>query len=333
MTRREWNAKLKPYSTASTHKAVFQIVNTVLPYIALLVLSQWLYNTGEHPVLTTMSIIASSLFMVRTFILFHDCTHGSFFDTKRKNVIFGHLFGILTFTPFRTWQKEHNLHHGAVGNLDRRGVGDIWTMTLEEYQSESKAKRGLYRLFRNPLFLFGVAPFFLFLILQRFPTRPADRKEHASYAMTNLGIALFAFLMSLSFGFFTYVTVQLITLFLAGSLGVWLFYVQHQFEEVYWEHGEQWDSVEAALKGSTFYKLPLPLEWISGYIGYHHIHHLHSGIPNYHLKACYNAFAELKDVKTVTVGESFILANLQIYDQARGRLISFKEVRGLLQVS
>ena len=326
MERREWNKKLKPFATPNHKKAAFQIVNTVLVYIALLTLTMFLYQTEVSGVYILPLIILSGLFMIRVFILFHDCTHQSFTASRKWNEVLGYFFGILTFTSYPAWQKDHNIHHGAVGNLDRRGAGDIWTLTVDEYKAKPKLMQKWYRLFRNPFFLFGIAPIFLFTILQRFPTKHASRKEHIGYAITNVGILLQASLLTILFGLEAYLVVQLSVMFIAGSIGVWMFYVQHQFEEVYWEESNEWNSVEAALKGSTFYRLPSILEWFSGYIGYHHIHHLNSRIPNYYLKECYYSIDELQHVKIVHLKESLRLAFLQIYDQKRRRLISFHEL-------
>lgn len=327
MSRKEWNASLKTYAMPSYKKAINQIVNTVVPYFIMLALTLVSFNQGLPIIVTGFSAIVAGLLMVRVFIMFHDCTHGSFTENKKLNSILGFVFGVMTFTPFESWKKEHGIHHGAVGNLDKRGTGDIWTLTIEEYSSKKWYVKGLYRLFRNPLFLFGVAPFFLFLVLNRIPSKSSTKKEVSSYMLTNLGIVVVGAVFSLIFGFKAYAIMQFVILFTASSAGVWLFYVQHQFEEVYWEDGDDWNSVDAALQGSTFYKLPVVFEWFSGYIGYHHIHHLNSKIPNYNLKQCYMDHHELKKVKTVNFRESIHLAFLQIYDKKNKRLVSFRRLQ------
>lgn len=326
MSRKEWNASLKTYAIPSYKKAINQILNTVVPYFVLLVLTLYSFKQGLPYIVTGFLSLAAAFLMVRIFIMFHDCTHGSFTKSKKLNSILGYVFGVISFTPFESWKKEHGIHHGAVGNLDKRGTGDIWTLTIEEYNSKKWYVKGLYRLFRNPLFLFGIAPFFLFLVLNRIPLKASTKKEVISYMTTNLGIVIIGTVFSLLFGFKTYGIMQFIILFIASSIGVWLFYVQHQFEEVYWEDGENWNSIDAALQGSTFYKLPILFEWLSGYIGYHHIHHLNSKIPNYNLKQCYMERYELKKVKTINVRESIPLAFLQIYDKKNKRLVSFKRL-------
>ncbi len=326
MSRAQWNKRLKIYATPHTGRAVLQLMNTFLPYLILLTGAAYLGQRGSAWYLQVPVLTLAGLFMVRSFILFHDCTHDSFLPSKKGNRVIGHLLGVFTFTPYEPWKKDHGIHHGAVGNLDHRGVGDIWTLTVEEYKGKSLFVRGLYRLFRNPFFLFGIAPFFLFMIIQRVPRRGSKQKERRSYHITNAGIGLVFLVYASLFGLLNFFLVQSIIMIIAGGVGIWLFYVQHQFEEVYWENEEGYDSVAAALKGSTFYQLPLWLEWISGYIGYHHIHHLNARIPNYHLKACYQAFEELKHVKTITLTKSLKLAFLQLYDTKAKRLISFREL-------
>jgi omega-6 fatty acid desaturase (delta-12 desaturase) len=327
MDKKAWNKLLKPFATPNHKKVFIQIINTVVVYISLLTLTMYLYQAEVSVFFIVPLIVLSGLFMIRVFILFHDCTHQSFTASSKWNERLGYFFGILTFTPYAAWQRDHNIHHGSVGNLDRRGAGDVWTLTVEEYEAKPTLMKGWYRLFRNPLFLFGVAPIFLFTILQRFPTKQTSKKVYLGYIITNIGILLQAVLLSFMFGIEAYLVIQLSVMFVGGSIGVWMFYVQHQFEEVYWEEASGWNSVDAALKGSTFYQLPAVLEWFSGNIGYHHIHHLNSRIPNYHLKACYKSISELQEVKTVRFKDSLHLALLQIYDQKRKRLISFHELK------
>jgi len=328
MKTMDWNKDIKVFAKPDNFKATRQILNTAVPYIGLLFATFYSFNQG-YILLTSLLSLISAFFMVRVFILFHDCTHGSFTDSKKANDLLGHIFGVLSFTPYASWKKEHTIHHGAVGNLDRRGVGDIWTMTIDEYTTKSTFVRFIYRLFRNPFFLFGIAPFFKFLVLNRIAKRSAPKAERLSNLYTNLGILAISIIFSLVFSFRTYAIMQFIVVYMASSIGLWMFYVQHQFEEVYWEEAKDWNSKDAALKGSTFYKLPLLFEWLSGYIGYHHIHHLNSKIPNYNLKACYKSHIELKEVRTVKFIESIHLAFLQIYDEKNKKLISFKTFKKL----
>lgn len=329
MSQKEWNRALKSYAEPDHKKAKVQILNTVLPYLIITGLIFYFGSKGVgFLVLGPMAVVAAG-FMVRIFILFHDCTHQSFVKTSKGNDLIGKILGILVYTAYEPWKKEHSIHHGAVGNLDRRGVGDIWTLTTDEYKASPVYRRFLYRLFRHPAFLFTVAPVFLFTILQRIPKKTATSREVKNIWMTNLVLLVLGIGLSLLFGWKTVVLYQLLTIAVASSAGVWLFYVQHQFEEVYWEKGEDWDVAEAALKGSTFYKLPLVFEWISGYIGYHHIHHLNARIPNYNLKPCYKEIHELQQIKTVTLLESFKLAALEFYDEKAKRLITYRQYRKL----
>jgi len=329
MNRKEWQGKLKPFAQADHKKVASQMMNTLLPYILMLGGIFYLSSIGVGFLwLLLPSIIAGGL-MVRLFIFFHDCTHGSFTSSKKWNERLGNLFAFFVFTPFIQWKVEHSIHHSSVGNLDERGIGDIWTMTITEFEASSKAKQFWYRLFRHPAFLFTIAPVFKFIVLQRFPKTHTGRKEKLNYWKLNIALAIYASLMIMLFGWQTFVLYQTLIVAIASSAGLWLFYVQHQFEEVYWEDEGEWDLIEAALKGSTYYQLPNILEWFTGYIGYHHIHHLSARIPNYHLKACYQAIPELQKGITVSLKESLHLAFLTLYDKGSQRLISYREYKRL----
>lgn len=328
MITKEWRKLLKPYAQASRKRAWFQILNTVVPYLALLgVMGIGLYFKVPY-ILIALLAIPTGAFMVRVFILFHDCTHLSFFKSKRGNHIAGHIFSVLTFTPYSIWQSEHNKHHGTVGNLDERGIGDVWTMTVDEYLESSKLKKFGYKLYRHPIFLFFVAPFFLFAVLNRLPSKRFTTKAHyRSHLITNMGILATILVVSLTLGIKYYLLIQLPVLFFASVMGVWLFFVQHQFEEVYWQRHGEWDFVKAAVEGSSFYKLPVVLDWITGHIGYHNIHHLNPRIPNYNLKKCYREIHEFKNSKTITFFKSFKMALLNLYDEKTGKLIKIRDLR------
>jgi omega-6 fatty acid desaturase (delta-12 desaturase) len=329
MSRKEWNVYLKEYAKANHKKVGIQIANTVVPYVALLLSILYMGSKGvSFFILFPLSVVAAGL-MVRIFIFFHDCTHQSYVATGKGNDILGNIFGMMVFTPYEAWKKEHSIHHGAVGNLDQRGVGDIWTLTIDEYEASSKLRRFTYRLFRHPAFLFTIAPVFLFIVLQRFPKKTANKKERKNYLIVNSILLIYSVVLSLAFGWQVYVAYQVLIIAMASTAGVWLFYVQHQFEDVYWESSEEWDLVEAALRGSTFYKLPIVFEWVSGYIGYHHIHHLNARIPNYNLKACYKSSTRLQDTKTVLFFESFKLGMLQFYDNHNKKLITYKQLKNM----
>ena len=234
---------------------------------------------------------------------------------------------MLTFTLYYHWRWEHALHHSTSGDLDRRGTGDVWTLTVQEYLESSRWQRFAYRLARNPIVLFVIAPLFLFLIWQRIPKAKASLRERLSVYWTNLAILGMAAGLSWIFGFKAYLLIQLTVMAVAGSAGVWLFYVQHQFEGVYWERGEDWDYATAALKGSSFYKLPKILQWFSGNIGFHHIHHLSPRIPNYHLEKCHKAEPLFQTVKPITLFASFKSFTFRLWDEQRHKLVGYAHLR------
>jgi omega-6 fatty acid desaturase (delta-12 desaturase) len=268
-------------------------------------------------------------FLVRVFIIFHDCGHGSFFKSRKANNVLGIITGMLTFTPYHHWRREHATHHATSGDLDRRGTGDLWTMTVQEYLESSRSKRFAYRLARNPLVLFVVAPLFLLLVKHRFPKADAGRQERRGVYGTNLALLGLALALIAAFGLKSYLIIQLTVLLVAGSAGFWLFYVQHQFEGGYWEHGKEWDYTAAALKGSSFYKLPRVLQWFSGNIGYHHLHHLSSRIPNYHLEKCHEADPLFQSVPPVTLFASLKSLTFRLWDEQRRRLVGYDHLRTL----
>ena len=304
---------------------MWQVLNTLVPYALLWCLMYW--SLGVSYWLTAGLALLASGFLVRVFILFHDCGHGSFFKSARNNDILGFITGILCFTPFYHWRWEHAVHHASAGDLDRRGTGDVWTLTVEEYLKASRWKRVSYRLARNPFVLFVLGPLTLFLVLQRIPSRKAARRERNSVHLTNLALLAMTLGLGLLFGFKTYLLLQGGVLLAAGVAGVWLFYVQHQFEGVYWERNEDWDYATAALQGSSFYKLPRILQWFSGNIGFHHIHHLSPRIPNYHLERCHRAEPLFQTVRPVTLLSSLKALSFRLWDEQRRCLVSFRALK------
>lgn len=315
------------FARSDSRKAITQICNTIIPYLALWAAMAFTVVQGLSYWITLVLAIPAGGLLVRIFILFHDCCHNAFFPSRRVNRIVGYCTGILTFTPFEDWRRTHSIHHSAAGNLDRRGTGDIWTLTVDEYRAASPAKRLGYRLFRNPVVLFGIIPICLFLVGQRFPSQGAGPRERRSVLLTNLAIGAIIIGLSLGLGFTTYLLVQLPILLIAAGAGMWLFYVQHQFEGVYWAHQEQWDPVRASLEGSSYYKLPKILQWTVGNIGFHHIHHLRANIPNYHLQSCFNAIPELRAIPTLTLRNSLKSLWLDLLDEQRNTLVSFRSIR------
>lgn len=320
-----WKKIVAQYQVPSTWRALWQLANTFIPYAALWVLMYWSLKVSWF--LTVPLAIIAGGFLVRIFIIFHDCTHSSFLKSQAANNVLGFLCGVLTFTPYFHWRWQHSAHHASAGDLDRRGMGDIWTMTVQEYLESSRWKRFAYRLTRNPFILFVLAPLYLFLIHQRFPSREASARDRQSVYSMNFALALMLVSMSVMFGIKNYIILQLITISIAGSAGIWLFYVQHQFEGVYWERKEEWDFTAAALQGSSFYKLPRILQWFSGNIGYHHLHHLSSRIPNYNLERCHKAHPLFQTVKPVTLLSSLKSFNFRLWDEESRRLVGFSHLK------
>jgi len=326
-SRPHWREVVLKYQQPEVWRALWQALNSIVPYVGLWILM--FYSVRVSYWLTLPLILLAGGFTVRMFIIFHDCGHGSFFKSKRANTVLGCLTGVLTLTPFHQWRWEHGIHHSSSGDLDRRGTGDIWTLTVQEYLESSRARRFAYRLARNPLVLFVLAPLFLFLVLQRMPASKAPRRERFSVYLTNMALLGLGAILSLCFGFKTFLFLQLGILMVAGSAGIWLFYVQHQFEGVYWQRGQDWDYAQAALQGSSFYKLPKVLQWFSGNIGFHHIHHLSPRIPNYNLERCHKAEPLFQTVKPVTLLGSLKSFTFRLYDERNRRLISFRALRSL----
>ncbi|HMP82940.1 MAG TPA: fatty acid desaturase [Verrucomicrobiota bacterium] len=320
-----WREIVARYQKPSVPRALWQILNTLVPYAVLWYL---MYLAASYSLWLALPLaVVAGGFLVRIFIIFHDCGHGSFFKSQRMNHIVGAITGVLTFTPYFHWRWEHAIHHSTSGDLDRRGTGDVWTLTVQEYLESSRWKRFSYRLARNPFILFVIAPLFLFVVWQRFSNSRAGLREHMSVWLTNIALLALAGVLTWAFGFTSYFILQLTVLMVAGSAGVWLFYVQHQFEGVYWERGENWDYATAALQGSSFYKLPKILQWFSGNIGYHHIHHLSPKIPNYHLEKCHQAEPLFQTVKPVTLFSSFKSFTFRLWDEQRRKLVGYGHLR------
>lgn len=322
-----WKKIVAEYQKPSFGRALWQMVNTLGPYCVLWYLMY--VSVAVSWWLTVPLAILAGGFMVRVFIIFHDCGHGSFFKSEKANHALGFITGVLTFTPYFQWRGEHAAHHATSGDLDRRGVGDIWTLTVLEYLEASRWKRFAYRLARNPVVLFVLAPLFVFLIKHRIPQSWANRREHHSVYWTNLAVLAMAAGLTWMFGLKAYVLIQLIVLTVAGAAGFWLFYVQHQFEDVYWERKIGWDYTTAALQGSSFYKLPKVLQWFSGNIGFHHIHHLSPRIPNYNLERCHRAHRLFQSVKPVTLFSSFKSLTFRLWDEQRRKLVGYRHLRTL----
>ncbi|MBI5801910.1 MAG: fatty acid desaturase [Verrucomicrobia bacterium] len=323
----KWKEVVLQFQQPSLVRALWQVVNTFGSYAFLWYL-MYLSRAVSWWITVPLAMLAGA-FLVRVFIIFHDCGHGSFFKSKTANDVLGFICGLLTLTPYYHWRWEHSIHHATAGDLDRRNVGDIWTMTVQEYLEASRWKRFAYRLARNPFVLFGLAPLFLFVVLQRIPAAKANPRERESVHVMTLSVLLMAAALSWTYGLKAYLVIQLTAMMVAGGAGVWMFYVQHQFEDVYWERGEHWDYTAAALQGSSFYKLPKVLQWFSGNIGFHHIHHLSPRIPNYNLERCHEADPLFQSVKPVTLTTSLKSFNLRLWDEQMKKLVGFRHLRDL----
>jgi omega-6 fatty acid desaturase (delta-12 desaturase) len=256
--RAKWRQIVKEYQQPDTRKSIWQLINSFGLYVILWILMALSLQVSIWLTLALTPLAAGMA--VRLFIIFHDCGHGSFFRSSKANHWVGTICGILVFTPYFLWRQSHAIHHATAGNLDKRGVGDVWTMTVNEYLAATPWKRFIYRAYRNPILMFGIGPLLMFVVTQRFPTRKYKKREQNSVHWTNLGIVLMATLTSLVIGFKNYLLIQIPVIWIAASAGVWLFYVQHQFEGVYWDRAKEWDFVKAGLDGSSFYKLPKVLQ-------------------------------------------------------------------------
>ncbi len=319
-----WKEIVLKYQLPSTSRASWQLVNSLGSYIAAWVLIY--YSRSISVWLTLALMVLAGGFLVRVFIIFHDCGHGSFFKSARANNLLGYITGVMTFTPYALWRREHAQHHSTAADLDRRGAGDVPTMTVGEYLAASFWKRLGYRLVRNPVVLFGIAPPVMFLLKHRF-TSSNIACERRSVIWTNLAVVGVLLVMSWIFGLIPYLLIQTGIMAVAGTAGTWLFYVQHQFDGVYWERKEKWDFVDAAIKGSSFYKLPKILQWFSGNIGFHHIHHLSPRIPNYNLERCHNAEPLFQGVSPVTLHASLKAMTYRLWDEHSKRLVGFDHLR------
>lgn len=320
-----WKKAIRPYQNPDMRRSLWQLVNTLVPYVGLWFL---MYHSLKISYWITLALaFPAAGLAARVFIIFHDCGHGAFFKSKRANRVVGFITGVLLFTPYDNWRHNHAVHHATAGDLDRRDVGDVWTLTVDEYLNAPRATQLAYQLIRHPLILFGIGAHLQFLILQRLTRTAAGKRERQSVHLTNLALLAIVIVMSLTIGFKEYLLIQLPIIMIAATFGVWLFYVQHQFEDVYWERHENWDYVQASLKGSSFYKLPKLLQWFSGNIGFHHIHHLSPRIPNYYLERCFNEIPEFQQPTTLTLLSSLKSLPLRLWDEKQRKLVGFKALK------
>lgn len=316
--------RLARYAVADRRQAILQLLTT----ISLLLASgaALLYGVAHGIWLAAFLALPAAAFLVRLFIIQHDCGHGSFFRSRRANNTLGLVISLMTLIPYTAWRRDHAAHHATTGNLDRRGRGDVTTLTVREYLAQPLWRRVLYRLYRHPVILFGIGPAYMLLVRYRIPTGESLRNWHdwVSIVGTNIAAALGATAMAITIGPVTFLVTWGAVVLVAISIGVWFFYVQHQFEDSYWETSDQWNFQAAALNGSSFYDLPRALHWLSGSIGFHHVHHLASKIPNYRLRDCFDHLPELQNVKRMTFRASFKTIRLALWDEDSRQLISFR---------
>ena len=325
-----WAVRLAPFKKANNERAGFELALTLLLFCTVWVVIHQLITHGWMLVSLPLFVLAAGL-MVRLFIIQHDCGHGSMFTSVKVNSWVGRILGILTMTPYEYWRRMHATHHAGSGNLQRRGIGDIDTLTVDEYLQSSTLERLRYRLYRNPFIMFVIGPAYLFLLRHRLPVGAMTQgsKPWISTFATNTGIVALSALMMYFVGWKLFLAIQIPIVIIGGAIGIWMFYVQHQFDGTHWEEKENWKHEEGALHGSSFYDLPKPLMWLTGNIGIHHVHHLSSRIPFHTLPAVLEAYPELKSIGRVTPRESLKCISLALWDVRTRKLVSFSDVSGL----
>ena len=322
---KEWKKLVAEFQKPNLSRAIWQLANTLLPVLGIWIGLYFLKDISLW-LCIPLAMIAG-LFLIRAFIIFHDCGHGSFFKSKKANDILGFISGMTVFTPYQHWKWEHSRHHATNGDLDRRGIGDIWTLTVKEYLTSSRMTRFNYRFVRNPFILFVFAPLFLFMVLERFPSKKSQPRARRSVHVMNFTLLIWCATMTSIFGFIPFVVIQLTMMLVAGTCGIWLFYVQHQFEDTYWAQSGEWDFTAAAMEGSSYYKLPKVLQWFSGNIGFHHIHHLNSMIPNYNLERCHKSDPFFQVAPELNLLSSLKSMKYRLWDEENCKMIGFGDLK------
>ncbi len=325
-----WKNLVSKYQKSQTWKSVWQLCNSFIPFVLIWILM--LFALDYSYWITLLLALPASGFTVRLFIIQHDCGHGSFFSSRRANDLSGLFCSIFTLTPYYYWRKKHAIHHASAGNLEQRGIGDVYTMTVNEYKRQTKWGKLKYRLYRNPLILFIFSPVILFTIIYRFPTPrlKALKNYRSSVYITDIAIAVLTVVLVWLVGLKEFLLVQGPITVITSSTGAWLFFVQHQFEDTYWAEKENWNYALAALSGSSYYKLPKILQWFTGNIGFHHIHHLSPRIPNYMLEKCHKENPEFqKTAKVLTFSSGFKSILLTLWDEKQKKLVSFGQMKRL----
>ena len=319
--------QVAPFEKSTSKESIWQIINTVVPFITLWFLAYISLSVSYW--LALVPIVMAAGFLVRIFIIFHDCTHHSFFKSRLANRAVGTAMGVLALFPFDRWGNEHAIHHATSGNLDKRGTGDIWTLTVDEYKAAPLQLRLAYRFYRNPLVMFGLGPIYQFGLNNRFNRKGAKKKERMNTYLTNVLIVALGGLLCLAVGWQAFLLIHGSIFMIAGSAGIWLFYVQHTFEDSYFEEDQDWEYVKAAVEGSSFYKLPKVFQFITGNIGFHHVHHLSSRVPNYKLEEAHNTTLPLQNVPTITLATSLKSLRFRLWDEKSKNFVSFRDVKAL----
>jgi omega-6 fatty acid desaturase (delta-12 desaturase) len=323
--RPSWHAQLAAYAKPCLWRGLTQLTTSAVPYVALCVL---MYLTlGVSPVLTIALAIPTAGFLVRVFVVFHDCAHGSLLPSKRANVCVGTVLGLFVLSPFRRWRHDHAVHHATSGDLDRRGVGDIITLTVTEYRARSRRGRLAYRLIRHPLVMFGLGPVFAMVVGPRIVARDARPRMRNSVLGTDVALVVVLGALCWLIGWNDFLIVWAPAALLAGSIGIWLFYVQHQFEDAYWERRADWSYADAAMRGSSYLKLPKLLQFFTASIGLHHVHHLNARIPNYNLQRAHDAHPIFAGVPTLSLWDGLRAVRFKLWDEEAGRLVTFAQAR------
>jgi acyl-lipid omega-6 desaturase (Delta-12 desaturase) len=322
---RSWEKVVKQYNQPETLRSIWQLCNTIIPY--LLVCAAMYYSLQYPYWITLILALVASGFLVRIFIIFHDCGHGAYFKSQKLNKVVGIIAGLFAVTPYTNWHQKHKVHHATAVNLDKRGIGDVWTLTKEEYLNASKNLQTKYKIARYPLILFFIGPIFVVFIQNRFTTRKMNQEEKKNVYLTNILLALLITGISFLIGFKEFLLIQLPVLYFSHVIGIWLFFIQHNFEDIEWERTENWDYLTAALKGSSYLKLSKVFQWFTGNIGYHHIHHLSPRIPNYKLAQVHRENPLFHGVKPIQFLQTFKYINLHLWDEENQKMIPFKDVR------
>jgi omega-6 fatty acid desaturase (delta-12 desaturase) len=320
-----WNQVLAPYVKPRLARSLLDVATSVVPYLALSVVMYLLLGVSDLLVLALA--IPTAGFLVRTFVMFHDCTHGSLMASKRANHYVGTVCGLFVLSPFRRWGHDHAVHHASSGDLERRGVGDVITLTIAEYNARTPRGQLGYRLLRNPLVMFGLGPIVAMIIGPRLVAKNARPRMRNSVLLTDLSLLVIVGVLCWVMGVGNFLLVWAPAAMLAGSAGIWLFYVQHQFEDAYWQSTEEWSYAEAALRGASYLKLPKILQFFSGNIGLHHVHHLSARIPNYNLQRAHDENPMFHDVPTLSLWDGMRSVRLKLWDEERGRMVTFAAAR------